>query len=44
MGDEDLAAVLTGVGPRLRALRTERGTTLTQLSETTGISLSTLSR
>lgn len=44
MGDDDLAAVLTGVGPRLRALRTERGTTLTQLSETTGISLSTLSR
>jgi transcriptional regulator with XRE-family HTH domain len=41
---EDIASVLTGVGPRLRALRRERGTTLTQLSETTGISLSTLSR
>jgi transcriptional regulator with XRE-family HTH domain len=36
--------VLTAVGPRLRALRHERGTTLAQLSETTGISLSTLSR
>lgn len=41
---EDIASVLTGVGPRLRALRRERGTTLAQLSETTGISLSTLSR
>ncbi|MYY02564.1 MULTISPECIES: helix-turn-helix transcriptional regulator [unclassified Streptomyces] len=44
MKDDELTSVLTGVGPRLRALRTERGTTLTQLSETTGISLSTLSR
>ncbi|MFF5449243.1 helix-turn-helix domain-containing protein [Streptomyces sp. NPDC012888] len=44
--DEDsaLSEVLTAVGPRLRALRRERGTTLAQLSETTGISLSTLSR
>jgi transcriptional regulator with XRE-family HTH domain len=41
---EEIASVLTGVGPRLRALRRERGTTLAQLSETTGISLSTLSR
>lgn len=41
---EDLAAVLTAVGPRLRALRRERGTTLAALSETTGISVSTLSR
>jgi transcriptional regulator with XRE-family HTH domain len=39
--DED---VLESVGPRLRALRTERGTTLAQLSEATGISVSTLSR
>ncbi|HWM39807.1 MAG TPA: XRE family transcriptional regulator [Streptomyces sp.] len=44
MADDDLATVLTGVGPRLRTLRGERGTTLSQLSETTGISLSTLSR
>ncbi|MGW0667048.1 helix-turn-helix domain-containing protein [Streptomyces sp. NPDC002746] len=42
--DDEFSSVLTGVGPRLRALRTERGTTLAQLSETTGISLSTLSR
>ncbi|MFC9327500.1 helix-turn-helix domain-containing protein [Kitasatospora sp. NPDC057015] len=44
MADDELASVLTGVGPRLRVLRQERGTTLAQLSETTGISLSTLSR
>lgn len=42
--NEELAGVLTAVGPRLRALRRQRGTTLAQLSETTGISLSTLSR
>jgi transcriptional regulator with XRE-family HTH domain len=36
--------VLTGIGPRLRALRRQRGMTLAQLSETTGISVSTLSR
>ncbi|MFD7263775.1 helix-turn-helix domain-containing protein [Streptomyces sp. NPDC059874] len=42
--DEELAGVLTAVGPRLRALRRQRGTTLAELSETTGISLSTLSR
>lgn len=36
--------VLESVGPRLRALRVERGTTLAQLSEATGISVSTLSR
>ncbi|MER7395162.1 XRE family transcriptional regulator [Streptomyces sp. NPDC000151] len=44
MADDDLADVLTAVGPRLRALRRDRGTTLTALSETTGISVSTLSR
>ncbi|TKA09473.1 helix-turn-helix domain-containing protein [Actinacidiphila oryziradicis] len=44
MADSDFSAVLTAVGPRLRALRGERGTTLAQLSEATGISLSTLSR
>ncbi|MEU6390807.1 XRE family transcriptional regulator [Streptomyces sp. NPDC046939] len=37
-------AVLGGVGPRLRALRKERGATLSGLSEATGISVSTLSR
>ncbi len=36
--------VLEAVGPRLRALRTERGLTLNALSETTGVSVSTLSR
>jgi transcriptional regulator with XRE-family HTH domain len=42
--DSELGAVLRAVGPRLRALRKERGTTLPQLSKTTGISVSTLSR
>ena len=36
--------VLTAVGPRLRTLRRQRGGTLAQLSEQTGISVSTLSR
>jgi transcriptional regulator with XRE-family HTH domain len=42
--DETTDAVLTAVGPRLRALRARRGSTLAQLSEETGISVSTLSR
>jgi transcriptional regulator with XRE-family HTH domain len=42
--EEQLGAVLSAVGPRLRALRLERGATLTQLSASTGISVSTLSR
>ncbi|WP_181765026.1 helix-turn-helix domain-containing protein [Streptomyces albidus (ex Kaewkla and Franco 2022)] len=36
--------VLDGVGPRLRALRVERGATLAGLAKSTGISVSTLSR
>ena len=36
--------VLTGVGPRLRTLREQRGMTLGQVSEATGVSVSTLSR
>ncbi|WP_367125052.1 helix-turn-helix domain-containing protein [Streptomyces phytohabitans] len=36
--------VLDAVGPRLRALRRERGITLADLSSTTGVSESTLSR
>jgi transcriptional regulator with XRE-family HTH domain len=36
--------VLAAVGPRLRALRKDRGVTLAELSATTGISVSTLSR
>ncbi len=43
MANDD-AEVLASVGPRLRALRKKRGTTLTQLAESTGISVSTLSR
>lgn len=42
--DPELDAVLTGVGPRLRRLRKDRGVTLAALSEATGISVSTLSR
>jgi transcriptional regulator with XRE-family HTH domain len=42
--DDDLGTVLSAVGPRLRALRLHRGATLGQLSTTTGISVSTLSR
>jgi transcriptional regulator with XRE-family HTH domain len=44
MDDAQTDAVLTAVGPRLRALRSARGMTLGQLSEATGISVSTLSR
>jgi transcriptional regulator with XRE-family HTH domain len=36
--------VLDAVGPRLRALRQQRGATLTSVSADTGISVSTLSR
>lgn len=39
-----IGAVLAGVGPRLRRLRTERGVTLAELAAATGISKSTLSR
>jgi transcriptional regulator with XRE-family HTH domain len=42
--DDDLDGVLRAVGPRLRALRLQRETTLAQLSASTGISVSTLSR
>jgi transcriptional regulator with XRE-family HTH domain len=41
---DDVNSVLEAVGPRLRALRRERETTLTDLSAATGISVSTLSR
>lgn len=37
-------SALAAVGPRLRALRRERGTSLTEVSAATGISVSTLSR
>jgi len=40
----EFAETLEGVGPRLRALRVERGATLAELADSTGISVSTLSR
>lgn len=42
--DDELSRVLSGVGPRLRALRRQRETTLADLSAATHISVSTLSR
>ena len=42
--DSDLDHTLGAVGPRLRALRRRRETTLADLSAATGISVSTLSR
>jgi transcriptional regulator with XRE-family HTH domain len=42
--DYDLGSVLSAVGPRLRALRRQRDITLSALAESTGISVSTLSR
>ncbi len=42
--DDHLDHALAAVGPRLRALRRERDTTLADLSSETGISVSTLSR
>lgn len=41
---DDLEPVLEAVGPRLRDLRQRRGSTLADLSRSTGISVSTLSR
>jgi RimJ/RimL family protein N-acetyltransferase/transcriptional regulator with XRE-family HTH domain len=40
----DVARILEAIGPRLRALRTGRGQTLSDLAEHTGIPVSTLSR
>ncbi|MCM2580630.1 helix-turn-helix domain-containing protein [Streptomyces meridianus] len=42
--DCDLDRALGAVGPRLRSLRRQRDATLAELSATTGISVSTLSR
>lgn len=42
--DDDVHQSLTGVGPRLRSLRQQRGRTLADLATDTGISVSTLSR
>ncbi|WP_137723273.1 helix-turn-helix domain-containing protein [Prescottella subtropica] len=41
---DDTNRILGAVGPRLRALRQQRGVTLADLSADTGISVSTLSR
>ncbi|MGA7206721.1 MAG: XRE family transcriptional regulator [Specibacter sp.] len=41
---DDTEEVLSGVGPRLKALRLQRNRTLADLAEATGISVSTLSR
>ena len=40
----DLGTVLSAVGPRLRTLRRQRDITLSALAQSTGISVSTLSR
>jgi transcriptional regulator with XRE-family HTH domain len=42
--DPDLGSVLSAVGPRLRTLRRQRDITLSALAQSTGISVSTLSR
>lgn len=42
--DQDDAAVVAGIGNRLRQLRRNRGQTLTAVADATGMSLSTLSR
>jgi len=40
----DVAAIIDGIGPWLRAARTKNGATLEAVARATGISLSTLSR
>ncbi|MGK5550956.1 helix-turn-helix domain-containing protein [Actinomadura kijaniata] len=42
--DAEMEELLAAIGPRLRALRRDRGLTLAALSEATGISVSGLSR
>jgi transcriptional regulator with XRE-family HTH domain len=42
--DAEIDKVVGAIGPRLRALRRERGTSLADVSAATGISVSTLSR
>ncbi len=42
--EERISAALDQVGPRLRQIRAQRGVTLTDLADATGISKSTLSR
>ncbi|MGI8451694.1 MAG: helix-turn-helix domain-containing protein [Streptosporangiaceae bacterium] len=42
--DDEIGNTLATVGPRLRAVREQRQTTLAQLSQASGVSVSTLSR
>ena len=42
--NDDLTAILDSIGPRLRALRRDRGLTLEAIAADSGISVSTLSR
>jgi transcriptional regulator with XRE-family HTH domain len=42
--DDEVDKVVVAIGPRLRELRRERGTSLADVSAATGISVSTLSR
>jgi transcriptional regulator with XRE-family HTH domain len=42
--DDEIEETLATVGPRLRAVREQRQTTLTRLSQASGVSVSTLSR
>jgi transcriptional regulator with XRE-family HTH domain len=42
--EAEVAEILDGIGPRLRALRRDRGLTLETVAADTGISVSTLSR
>lgn len=42
--DAELAGILGAIGPRLRSMRREHGLSLEQVSERTGLSVSTLSR
>ncbi|WP_439658104.1 helix-turn-helix domain-containing protein [Lentzea sp. HUAS TT2] len=42
--DDETSSTMAAVGPRLKGLRTRRGLSLTALAQSSGISLSTLSR
>ncbi|QDQ96116.1 helix-turn-helix transcriptional regulator [Tomitella fengzijianii] len=44
MDDDDIDRAIGRVGPRLRAVREQRGATLTDVSAASGVSVSTLSR
>jgi DNA-binding XRE family transcriptional regulator/quercetin dioxygenase-like cupin family protein len=44
MASSEIEETVEGIGPRLRSLRLQRGSTLAELAASTGISASTLSR